>query len=133
MSERIVVDTCVFSYAFNNHSLSRLYEPHLFGKRLLLSFQSVEELIAGAYRKKWGPIRFQCIMNEIETKYTILYPDDNTIRRCAIINAVRKHRPISMADAWIAACALAESCPLLTLNGKDFADIPGLRVITVAP
>lgn len=35
-------------------------------------------------------------------------------------------------DLWIAAQAIEHGYPLLTLNEKDFATIPGLRLITLA-
>jgi predicted nucleic acid-binding protein len=37
--------------------------------------------------------------------------------------------PIGVGDAWIAASALALSCPLVTPNAADFLGVPGLTVI----
>jgi predicted nucleic acid-binding protein len=33
-------------------------------------------------------------------------------------------------DAWIAATARRHGCPLVTHNGDEFLDIPGLEVIS---
>jgi predicted nucleic acid-binding protein len=49
------------------------------------------------------------------------------------VRAVRKPRPIGVADAWIAATALAHGIELVTHNPADFAGIPGLTVVTEAP
>jgi predicted nucleic acid-binding protein len=45
-------------------------------------------------------------------------------------NARRRGRPISCADTWIAATALAYAVPLVTHNPDDFKDVPGLMIIT---
>jgi predicted nucleic acid-binding protein len=39
---------------------------------------------------------------------------------------------MSSSDCWIAACALAHEQALLTHNAADYADVPGLRLITHA-
>jgi len=43
----------------------------------------------------------------------------------------KQGRPISVQDAWVAACALRYGCSLLTHNAADFAGITGLTVTTV--
>ena len=59
--------------------------------------------------------------------------DETAIAYAALRVALqRSGRPIPANDAWIAACALSFGCPLLTNNPADFADIPGLTVITHA-
>ena len=42
----------------------------------------------------------------------------------------RKGKIIQTADAWIAATAKLHGIPLVTHNGKDFAQVEGLTVIT---
>ena len=47
---------------------------------------------------------------------------------CASLKqAGRSPRP-RYNDLWIAAQAIENNCVLLTLNGKDFADMPGLQL-----
>lgn len=47
------------------------------------------------------------------------------------IRAGRRTQPISVDDAWIAACARAHDCALVTHNPGDFDGIPHLRVVMV--
>jgi predicted nucleic acid-binding protein len=44
----------------------------------------------------------------------------------------RQERPISAEDAWIAACALRHTCPLITHNAGDYTHITHLIVLTEA-
>ena len=41
-------------------------------------------------------------------------------------------KPIGAQDAWVAACAIRHSCPLVTHNAADYVVISNLQVITVA-
>ncbi len=49
----------------------------------------------------------------------------------AVKQAGRSPRP-RYNDLWIAAQAIEHGYALLTLNASDFADLPGLRLITLA-
>lgn len=42
----------------------------------------------------------------------------------------REGRPISVADAWVAACALRFGAPLVTHNRKDFEAVSDLQSIS---
>lgn len=46
---------------------------------------------------------------------------------------MRKSQPIGIQDCWIAATALSYGLELVTHNPRDFANIPGLAIITEAP
>jgi predicted nucleic acid-binding protein len=45
-------------------------------------------------------------------------------------DAKRRGRPVSTADAWVAAAALAYGVPLVTHNRDDFSAVEGLTVIS---
>ena len=45
-------------------------------------------------------------------------------------NAKRIGRPMTEADTWIAATALAFAVPLVTHNPGAFKNVPGLTIIT---
>ena len=42
----------------------------------------------------------------------------------------KKGRPITFADAWIAAAALQLNVPLATHNASDFEAVDGLLILT---
>jgi predicted nucleic acid-binding protein len=130
MKPPIVVDTCIFSYDFNRHTLAVLYTRYLKEYECFLSFQSVGELYYGAVRRNWGNRKKEQLKETITENYTIIHSDDSIITWFAFVMTVRKNQPISIQDAWIAATALDIGCPLLTHNAKDFENIPGLEIIT---
>lgn len=49
-----VIDTDVWSYLYKGRSEAKLYEPHLFGNILVISFQTQAELLRGAMAANWG-------------------------------------------------------------------------------
>ena len=53
--------------------------------------------------------------------------------RWAEVWHARRAQPIGVADCWIAATALAHNLELVTHNPTDFANVPGLTIITAAP
>lgn len=54
---QIVLDTDVCSYLFKRDSRAKGYRPHLVGRTLYLSFQTVAELYQGADMRNWGTKR----------------------------------------------------------------------------
>ncbi len=71
-------------------------------------------------------------MEERLRNYIVVPYDHEVARSYARIAAERKRngRPISLHDAWIAACAVRHGVPLVTNNAKDFEGITALEVIT---
>ena len=52
-----VIDTDVWSYLYKGRDEAKLYEPHLFGNILVISFQTEAELLHGALAANWGEKR----------------------------------------------------------------------------
>jgi len=107
------------------------YAPHLQKKLLPIAFITVGEMYYGADLKRWGDAR----RNKLETtlRNFVVVPYDHQIARCyGGLMADRTHtgHPITLNDAWIAACAVRHGVPLITHNAKDFGGITGLNVIT---
>lgn len=50
----------------------------------------------------------------------------------ATVKQAGRSPPPRYNDLWIAAQAIEHNYALLTLNSDDFADLPGLRLVTVA-
>lgn len=126
------LDTNIISFEMNAHTLAAVYQPHLVGYTHAASFQTVAELYEGAALAGWGPVK-RARLDMVVRKLVVLGADDIVCRWWAEVRAVRRTRPIGVADAWVAATALAYNLELVTHNPADFAGIPGLIVITEAP
>ena len=127
----VVVDTDVVSIIHNKDRDERApyYETALAGRRLLVSFQTLEELLFGARSGGWGQRRINELLRHLE-RYEVVWPDDEMVELSAIIRDERRARgrALDTADAWVAATALTLGCPLAS-HDRDFSDIPGLEVI----
>ncbi|MEW6192036.1 MAG: type II toxin-antitoxin system VapC family toxin [Bacillota bacterium] len=130
-SAHLLLDTNIVSYIMKGAPEARLYENHLSSKTLAISFITVGELWAGAEHAGWGEQRRKKLESALRNFVVIPY-DYEIAKRYGEIVAQRKRigKPISFADAWIAACALRYQVTLVTHNAKDFQDIPNLSVIT---
>lgn len=57
----VVVDTCVVSYLFNDSGPAAYYAEQLFGRNLLISFQTLEEIRFWMLKRNWGARRWNAI------------------------------------------------------------------------
>lgn len=55
--------------------------------------------------------------------------DTEAARQAALLHASLSRSRARVADLAIAACALVHEAGLWTLNPKDFADVPGLKLL----
>ncbi|MBI3359232.1 MAG: type II toxin-antitoxin system VapC family toxin [Nitrospirae bacterium] len=101
------------------------------GKLLAIAFITVGEMYFGAENKNWGEKRRKGLETILRNFVVIPY-DHEIARYYGKLMAERKRngRPIAPNDAWIAACAIRYSVPLVTHNAKDFAGITALEIIT---
>lgn len=131
MIPSLVIDTDVLSFIFRSDSRAALYTPHLFGQVLTISFQTRAEILRGAISANWGEQRRQQLDLWLR-KYAVVHSSDALCLRWAeaLATARRAGRPIATADAWIAATALLLDVLLVTHNGKDYAGVAGLTVIS---
>jgi tRNA(fMet)-specific endonuclease VapC len=133
--DRALLDTNIVSYLLKGRPQAKGYEDYLAGRLLCISFITVGELYFWAEDSQWGEQRRAKLERELHS--FVVSPYDHRIARSyGLLCSLRKRagRPISCADAWVAACALTHSIDLVTHNRKDFAGIPGLTVISgVAP
>jgi predicted nucleic acid-binding protein len=127
-----IIDTNIVSFVMKNHPLAVLYQPHLTGYTLGISFMTVAELREGAALAVWGQRRMSVLENTIKS-LLVCHSDATMCQKWAEVRAARRAHTISVADAWIAATALAHGVELVTHNPIDFRGIPGLTVITEAP
>lgn len=129
--DAVLLDTNIISFIFKKDSRAILYESHLKGKILSLTFMTAAELFQWAAIRNWSEYRIKKMEQELR-KYLIIPFDINTCRIWGQIRAdCRKiGQPISPQDAWIAASARQYRLPLVTHNPGDFEVVKGLKIIT---
>ena len=131
-SQRVMVDTDVFSYILNGRGLEEPYLPDIEGRIALLSFQTVAEVLAGAYMAQWTAPRLSRLDGEFR-KYATIHYNYNMIEWYAKLKSNDKQ--MGTGDVWIAASALFAKCPLVTNNWAHYepAQDLGLEIISHAP
>ena len=128
----LVVDTSIISFLLKGHSLAQDYWERFLRRHLLaVSFMSVAELYRWPLLRGWGEKRTSDLLEHL-AGYVVL-PYDNAMSWEWARIMSRKGRPISTADAWIAATALAHHAPLVTHNPRHFSGIEGLKVLSLGP
>ena len=127
----VVVDTDVVSFLFKSHPLAPAYQAILAGRPLAVSLITLAEIEYGMEVKNWGGNR-RDLMNRFLARFTPLMPDAQTARLWARIKTAceKKGRPISFADAWIAAAAAQLNVPLVTHNATDYEAVDNLDVLS---
>lgn len=126
-----VIDTDVWSYLYKGRLEAKLYEPHLFGNILVISFQTQAELLRGAIAANWGTTRRQHLESRLQ-KY-VIEPSSYRLSLLwaqAMDSAKRNGRPIGAADAWVAATAVLLGVPLISHNRSHFMGVDDLTVIS---
>jgi tRNA(fMet)-specific endonuclease VapC len=128
----VLVDTDVLSYTFKKDSRAYHFQSYLDAKKWAISFMTVAEIELWMLRYGWSEKR-QAEMEEHLARCTVIPFDNRLCRAWAEVTDLRRSqgKPIECADAWIAATALLYDLPLATHNGKHFAGIPGVEVISV--
>lgn len=125
----VLLDTNVVSYLMKGHELARRYRRHVEGNTLAISFMTVGELYEGAFRARWGEEKIEKLKSVLRT-YLVIPASPQVCWHWGQIRCERRNQPISVDDAWIAACARAHGCALVTHNPGDFSGITSLQVLT---
>ena len=125
----ILLDTSVVSYLFRRQPQAAFYRERIRAEPVAIAFQTLEELLHGAYVANWGARR-RAEMRDHLASYGVIWPNRRTVELSASLRGERRAlgRALDTADAWIAATALTLDCPLAS-HDRDFSDIPGLEVI----
>src|SRR5262245_21835879 len=112
---KVVADTNVVSYLFENDEQGLEYRYLIGGQRMGITLLSVEELYYGAARGKWGEPRRQALYSFLDA-FVVLPAFDPVVYICANLRAERRRigRPIELADAWVAATGLWFDIPVVT-------------------
>lgn len=126
-----VIDTDVWSYLYKGRDEAKLYQPHLFGSILVISFQTQAELLRWAVAASWGDRRRRHLESRIQNCIVEHSSDALSLRWAEVMESARRNgRPISAADGWIAATALHLGVPLITHNKTHFVGVDGLTIIS---
>jgi predicted nucleic acid-binding protein len=134
MTRIAIADTNVVSYFLKkNDPLSFEYERLLSSYSVHIAFMTVAELNAWAEKNGWGA-RGRLQLWHILSSLPVLPCSKNVAEVVDRVRDQRKRagRPMSAADAWIAATAIYFDAPLATHDG-NFVETPGLRVISANP
>jgi tRNA(fMet)-specific endonuclease VapC len=131
LNDIVVVDTNVISFFFKGDTRAALYQPHLDGRLQIIAAQTRAELELWTLIRNWGRRRRTAFHTYLKD-FILAEADESVCLRWAEVQdyAQRKGKPISCADTWIAATALAFAVPLITHNPDDFKNVPGLTIIT---
>lgn len=127
----LVVDTDVVSFFHKKDTRAALYQSHLNGHMLIISFMTLVELERWTLSANWGPRRRQGLFNYLR-RYLVHHSSPSLCRRWAEVGAHSRRTGgnIGLADAWIAATALSFNVSLVTHNASDYAGVPNLTVIS---
>ncbi len=125
----VVADSNIVSYIARKSPIADFYLAHLERRRTVISFQTWEEAMFGAYLRNWGARR----LNDLELQlgqYEVVWPNHDLIDLSARLRADRRAagRALRVADAWVAATALYLDCPLASHDG-DFDGITDLQLV----
>ena len=131
---KLILDTDVASFLMKGGPLAKAYAPHVQGRLVAICFVTVGEMYFGAENANWGERKRKDI--ETHLRNFVVIPYDHEIARCygrLMAECMRNGRSIAPNDAWVAACALRHTVPLVTHNARHFEKVPGLRVVTERP
>jgi tRNA(fMet)-specific endonuclease VapC len=131
----LLVDTNIVSILFKpDHSLYQKCFGIITGHQLFISFMTRGELLLWPRVNRWGARRRQELTGHIELCTTLL-PDNDTCVFWADIMAESRlaARPITAADAWVAAAARQWNLALVTADYRDFEHLNDLKLIPVSP
>lgn len=129
---RLVVDTDVASFIFKWHpEFASRYVNLIRGFEIIISFMTLAEMRQGALDANWGERKCH-LLEAYLADFSVLNSDDRLCSTWAEVRneSARKGRPMSGADAWIAASALILPAPLVTNNPADYSHLDGLELVS---
>ena len=129
----LLLDTNVVSILFKpDHSVHQKCFGIVNGHQCFISFMTRSELLLWPRVNQWQAERRAQLTKHIDL-CTTLFPDEDTCVAWADIMAENRiaGRPITAADAWVAATARQWGLALVTADYRDFAHLDGLTLIPV--
>jgi tRNA(fMet)-specific endonuclease VapC len=128
-----VIDSCIIINAERNQENIASRIANIADENFYISVITASELLYGIHRAKNFTIknRRKAFVEDVLLKFPILSNDLSVARMHAEIWAelTAQGTLIGSHDLWIAATCLANNYVLLTDNKKDFAKVPGLKLL----
>lgn len=127
------LDTNVVSILFKpDHSRHKKCFGIVDGHQCFISFMTRGELLLWPRVNQWGAERRSKLTAHIDLCTTLL-PDDDTCAAWADIMSESRiaGRPLTVADAWVAATARRWSLAPMTADYRDFEHLDGLTLIPI--
>lgn len=129
----MLLDTNIVSYIYKGDSRAAAYERHMLGRQCYVSFMTLAEIYRWPYARNWAEPRRIALEQFVQSHFVILPFNRKLAWTWAeLTGRTMKGQPMSLADSWIAACALQHKLPLITHNARHFDGVPGLSIITEA-
>ena len=138
--EASLVDTDAFSILYlrrnSDDPRSTRWRDHLTARRVLISFQTRAEVLAGIRTAGWGDQRTARAVEILDATPTIR-PDDEVIDAFARLTAECRrvghalHHKEHTGDRWVAACAIAKGLELIAGDGI-YVGAPNLDLVSLA-
>src|SRR5438128_1056904 len=128
----LLLDTNIISILFKpHHTLYAKCDSIVEGSQCYISFMTRGELLLWPRLNRWGTVQ-RTKLEEHITKSTTLLPDEDTCTAWAdvMLESQTAGRPMSIADAWIAATARRWNLPLVTADYRDFEHLAGLALVS---
>jgi predicted nucleic acid-binding protein len=132
-----IVDTDVFSLVYvnrcSNDERVQRWREHLAGRRVLISFQTRAEVLAGAESRGWGEYRMEKLLGVLNRMPTIYSDAEVADAYAELVAECRRaghalHAKQHAGDRWIAACAIAKNLELVAGDGI-YRDAPNLSLV----
>jgi predicted nucleic acid-binding protein len=129
-----LLDTNVVSILFKpDHSLHEKCFAIVTGHQWFISFMTRSELLLWPRVNQWGSRRREELINHINLCTTLLPDEDSCVLWADVMAESRvAGRPITAADAWVAAAARQWDLALVTADYRDFEHLDGLTLIPVS-
>lgn len=135
--DAVLLDTDVFSFLMKGGERAKRYAPHVQGKTISISFITVGELYAGAFKANWTQERLESLEERIRSAVVIPYDGEISKIYGKLKSRLKtpsgSDRVVGSNDLWIASCAVRHSLKLITNNRKHFEDIPDLDIVSEPP
>lgn len=137
-SREVLLDTNVFNPLYVRASSAQSefvtsWRRTLTGRPVAISFQTRQEVLAGALNAGWGERKIGDALAQMDRTATV-WASREVVEACAQLYAECRarghplHNREHMGDRWIAACALAHGLALASDDGV-FDDVPRLDLL----